>query len=80
MRYPMAGYAEWEGINGFHKTIAGNAYVSEAWTGNFTGIARANLLLDQLNLNGKPLSQMPALKTPWRQKRDFCADSFISTW
>lgn len=57
------GVREWEGINSFHKTIAGNAYVSEAWTGNFTGIARANLLLDQLSLNGESVIADAALRT-----------------
>lgn len=57
------GVREWEGINSFHKTIAGNAYVSEAWTGNFTGIARANLLLDQLSTNGEKVIEDTALRT-----------------
>jgi hypothetical protein len=57
------GVREWEGINSFHKTIAGNAYVSEAWTGNFTGIARANLILDQLSLKGESIIADATLRT-----------------
>lgn len=47
------GVRDWEGINSFHKTIASNPYVSEAWSTNFNGIYRANVLLDQLKNNGK---------------------------
>ncbi len=46
------GVRDWEGINSFHKTIAGNPYVIEAWNVNFNGIYRANVLLDQLKKNG----------------------------
>lgn len=47
------GVRDWEGINSFHKTIAGNPYVSEAWSTNFNGIYRANVLLDQLKQKGQ---------------------------
>jgi starch-binding outer membrane protein, SusD/RagB family len=56
------GVRDWEGINGFHKTIASNVYVSEAWTQNFNGIYRANVLLDQLVKNGGVITDA-ALKT-----------------
>jgi hypothetical protein len=46
------GVRDWEGINSFHKTIAANPYVSEAWSVNFNGIFRANKLLEQLVANG----------------------------
>lgn len=46
------GVRDWEGINSFHKTIAGNPYVIEAWSTNFNGIYRANIVLDQLKTNG----------------------------
>lgn len=57
------GVREWEGINSFHKTIAGNAYVTEAWTGNFTGISRANLFLEQLSLKGESIIADATLRT-----------------
>jgi hypothetical protein len=46
------GVRDWEGINSFHRTIAGNPYVIEAWNANFNGIYRANVLLNQLAKNG----------------------------
>jgi hypothetical protein len=46
------GVRDWEGINSFHKTIASNVYISEAWLTNYNGIYRANVLLDQLLTNG----------------------------
>lgn len=46
------GVRDWEGINSFHKTIAANPYVTEAWNVNFNGVFRANILLDQLTKNG----------------------------
>src|SRR5215211_1691155 len=42
------GVRDWEGINSFHQTIAGISYVTEAWTANYNGIYKANVLLDQL--------------------------------
>ncbi len=47
------GVREWEGINSFHKTIASNPYVEEAWGTNFNGIFKANTLLDQLQKKGE---------------------------
>src|SRR6187401_3074256 len=46
------GVRDWEGINSFHKTITANPYVIEAWSGNYSGIFKANVLLDQLVKNG----------------------------
>lgn len=50
------GVRDWEGINSFHKGISSNPYVIEAWGANFTGIYRANILLDQLSKNGNLIS------------------------
>jgi starch-binding outer membrane protein, SusD/RagB family len=52
------GVRDWEGINSFHKTIAGNPYVADAWLANFNGIYRANVLLDQLKNNGKIITDL----------------------
>lgn len=57
------GVRDWEGINSFHKTIAGNSYVSEAWSGNYTGINRANELLEQLSEKGASVIADAALRT-----------------
>lgn len=46
------GVWAWEGINDFHKTIASNQYISEAYTSDFNGIYKANVLLDKLQANG----------------------------
>jgi len=46
------GVRDWEGINSFHKTIAANVYITEAWLTNYNGIYRANVVLDQLAKNG----------------------------
>lgn len=50
------GVRDWEGINSFLKSIAANVYVNEAWSTNFNGIYRANVLLDQLQKNGKVIT------------------------
>lgn len=50
------GVRDWEGINSFHKTIAANPYVIEAWNANYNGIYRANVLLQQLQTNGKVIA------------------------
>ncbi|WP_461093422.1 RagB/SusD family nutrient uptake outer membrane protein [Spirosoma gilvum] len=50
------GVRDWEGINSFLKSIASNPYVTEAWSANFNGIYRANVLLDQLTKNGKVIT------------------------
>ncbi|WP_234734847.1 RagB/SusD family nutrient uptake outer membrane protein [Tellurirhabdus bombi] len=46
------GVRDWEGINSFHKTISANPYISDAWSANYNGIYRANVLLEQLQTNG----------------------------
>ena len=46
------GVRDWDPINSFHKTLASNPYISEAWLTNFNGIYRANVLLDQLKNKG----------------------------
>lgn len=46
------GVRDWEGINGFQRTLMGNPYVAEAWLNNYNGINRANVLLGQLEVNG----------------------------
>ncbi|PRD54812.1 RagB/SusD family nutrient uptake outer membrane protein [Sphingobacterium gobiense] len=47
------GVRDWEGINSFHRTIASNPYVEEAWETNFNGIFRANNYLEQLAQKGE---------------------------
>lgn len=39
-------------INNFAQGIASNVYVEEAWTVNYSGIFRANTILEQINTNG----------------------------
>ncbi|GAB3010264.1 RagB/SusD family nutrient uptake outer membrane protein [Niabella terrae] len=46
------GVRDWEGINSFHKTLAGNPYVIEGWSTDFNGIYRANALLRALEEKG----------------------------
>ena len=46
------GVRDWEPVNNFAKTIAVNTYMSEAWNSDYTGIMRANTVLDNIN-NGK---------------------------
>lgn len=46
------GVRDWEGINSFHRTIASNPYVLEAWNGNYNGIFKANTVLEQLQASG----------------------------
>lgn len=50
------GVRDWEGINSFHKTIAANPYIAEAWLTNYNGIYRANVLLAQLEKNGSVIT------------------------
>lgn len=50
------GVRDWEGVNSFHKTLASNPYISEAWSANYNGIYRANVLLDKLQQNGSVIS------------------------
>lgn len=42
---------DWDPINNFLPGIASNTYVEEAWTANFSGIFKANTVLDQLAKN-----------------------------
>ena len=58
----VGGVRDWEGINSFHKTIASNPYIQEAWNSNFNGIYKANTLLDQLQKNGQVITPA-SLKT-----------------
>jgi hypothetical protein len=46
------GVRDWEGINNFQKTIASNPYINTAWSANYNGIYKCNVLLDQLQKNG----------------------------
>lgn len=46
------GVRDWEGINSFHKTIASNPYVQEAWYTNYNVIFRVNNFLEQLQSKG----------------------------
>ncbi len=52
----VGGVRDWEGINSFHKTIASNPYIQEAWNSDFNGIYKANTLLDQLQKNGNVIT------------------------
>jgi len=49
-------------INNFSLGIAPNVYVEEAWTANFSGIFKANTVLDQITKNGSFIGS-PALAT-----------------
>ena len=51
------GVRDWDGVNSFQKTIAANPYITEAWSANFNGIYRANVLLDQLKTNGNIINE-----------------------
>ncbi|WP_207424027.1 RagB/SusD family nutrient uptake outer membrane protein [Desertivirga brevis] len=64
------GVRDWEGINSFQKTIAGNPYVSEAWTANFNGIFRANVLLQNLEERSNILTD-PILPTRLKAEARF---------
>src|SRR4026208_1315222 len=57
------GVRDWEGINSFHKTIAGNVYVTEAWSGNYSSIFKANTLLESLSLKGESVIADASLRT-----------------
>lgn len=56
------GVRDWEGINSFHKTIAANPYITEAWLTNYNGIYRANVVLDQLAKNGSIITDVTLRK------------------
>src|SRR4051812_22016616 len=46
-------------INNFSPGIAPNVYVEEAWSANFSGIFRANTVLDQIATNGSYIGSAP---------------------
>jgi len=46
-------------INNFAVGIAPNVYVEEAWSANFSGIFRANTVLDQIAKNGSFVGSVP---------------------
>lgn len=50
---------DWDPINNFSKGIAPNTYVEEAWREDFSGIFRANTVLDQLKNNGANVGSVP---------------------
>ena len=47
------GVRDWEGVNSFHRILAANPYVEDAWETNFNGIFRANNYLEQLAAKGE---------------------------
>jgi starch-binding outer membrane protein, SusD/RagB family len=51
---PGTGVRDWNPINNFEKTLATNPYTSEAWSSNYMGISRANMVLDKLNTDAVP--------------------------
>ncbi len=57
------GVRDWEGINGFHSSIASNPYVEEAWSSNFSGIYKANEVLTQLDSKGDKFFENKNLET-----------------
>jgi len=50
------GVRDWDPINSFQKAITGNAYVEEAWNIDFSGIFRANTVLEQIVKNGSAIN------------------------
>jgi hypothetical protein len=50
------GIRPWEPINNFATTIATSEFVDDAWSTNYVGIFRANVMLDQLGKNGSALA------------------------
>ena len=61
--YPVNDVArDHDPINNFSSNIAPNAFVEEAWTANYSGIFKANTLLDQIDKNGSTVIT-PALAT-----------------
>lgn len=53
---------DWDPINNFSPGIAPNVYVEEAWNANFSGIFKANTILDQIAKKGSYINS-PALAT-----------------
>ncbi len=69
------GARPWEGINGFHTSIANNQYVTEAWVNNYDAIAKANLILQQMQAKGSVFyddSLKTNLEAQTRFLRGFC--------
>jgi hypothetical protein len=61
--YPVNDVArDHDPINNFSSNIAPNAFVEEAWTANYSGIFKANTVLDQIDKNGSEVIT-PALAT-----------------
>lgn len=50
------GVRDWEGINSFHKTLASNPYITEAWSADFNGVFKANEVIYQLKANGNVIT------------------------
>lgn len=46
------GVRDWDPVNGFQKTLSSNPYIEEAWSTNYNGIYKANVVLEQLAKNG----------------------------
>ncbi|WP_375435997.1 RagB/SusD family nutrient uptake outer membrane protein [uncultured Hymenobacter sp.] len=46
------GVRDWDAINNFNPTLAGNPYLADTWASDFGAIFRANTFLDQLAANG----------------------------
>src|SRR5699024_1643831 len=47
------GVRDWEGINSFHRNLAANPYIEEAWRANFNGVFKANNFLEELESKGE---------------------------
>lgn len=56
------GKRYWDAINNFSPSLAGNTKISSAWSDNYSGIFKANTLLDQLSRNGGVLSESVRVK------------------
>jgi len=50
---------DWDPINDFSTGIAPNTYVEGVWSQDFTGVFRANTVLDQINRNGSYIASVP---------------------
>jgi hypothetical protein len=46
------GTRDWDAINAFKSTVAGNTYIEKAWNDDFNGVFKANNLLDQIDQKG----------------------------
>jgi hypothetical protein len=56
------GKRYWDAINNFSPSLAGNTKIISAWSGNYSGIFKANTLLDQLSRNGSVLGESIRLR------------------